>query len=133
MEDVYSTPEAKLGDTSANNSGMGRDSVVPDQIKGFSWGAFFLNWIWAIGNKTWIGLLAFVPYVGFIMAFILGFKGREWAWQNKRWESVEHFNNVQKRWSFWGVLLALIVPVIGIIAAIAIPAYQDYVMRAGGG
>lgn len=104
--------------------------TIPDGIKGWSWGAFFLNWIWAIGNKTWIGLLALIPYVGVIMAIILGIKGREWAWKNKEWESVEHFNRVQKKWSFWGVLLFVGIFVIGILAAIAIPAYQDYVQRA---
>jgi len=104
--------------------------TIPDGIKGWSWGAFLLNWIWAIGNKTWIGLLALIPYVGVIMAIILGIKGREWAWKNKEWESVEHFNRVQKKWSFWGVLLFVGIFVIGILAALAIPAYQDYVQRA---
>lgn len=99
-------------------------------MKGWPWGAFLLNWIWAIGNKTWIGLLALVPYVGFIMALVLGFKGREWAWKAQRWESVEHFNRVQKKWSFWGVLIVVGVTVIGILAAIAVPAYTSYKARA---
>lgn len=106
------------------------DKAIPDGIKGWSWGAFLLNWIWAIGNKTWIGLFAIIPYVGLVMAIVLGFKGREWAWKNKQWESVEHFNSVQKKWSVWGVAIIIGVFVIGILAAIAIPAYQDYVTRA---
>ena len=57
--------------------------AIPDGVKGWSWGAFFLNWIWAIGNRTWIGLIAIIPYVGFIMAIVLGFKGREWAWKKQ--------------------------------------------------
>jgi hypothetical protein len=65
-------------------------STIPDGIKGWSWGAFLLSGIWAIGNKTWIGLLAFVPYFGILMAFVLGFKGREWAWENNQWDSVEN-------------------------------------------
>jgi len=116
---------ALQGDVKVSWSG-----VVPDGIKGWSWGAFFLNWIWAIGNRTWIGLLAFIPYVGLIMAIVLGFKGREWAWKNKEWESVEHFNRVQKKWSYWGVGIFGFVFIGGIFAAIAIPAYQDYVERA---
>lgn len=77
--------------------------VLPPGIKGWSWGFFLLSFIWAIGNKTWIGLLALVPVLGLPVPFILGFKGREWAWKNKQWESVEHFNRVQRNWSRWGV------------------------------
>jgi len=104
--------------------------VLPDGIKGWSWGALLLNWIWAIGNRTWIGLLALIPYVGFGIAIWLGFKGREMAWRNGKWESVEHFNRVQKRWSQWGVGVMIASLVIGVLAAIAIPAYHSYANRA---
>ncbi|MEJ2425306.1 MAG: hypothetical protein P8101_12740 [Candidatus Thiodiazotropha sp.] len=133
MNDVYQTPKSNLEVDVENNSGGGKGIEVPEGIKGWSWGAFLLNWIWAIGNKTWIGLLAFLPYVGLIVAIILGVKGREWAWKNKRWDSLEHFDRVQKRWSFWGVVLVIGVGLIGILAAIAIPAYQEYLIRASGG
>lgn len=106
------------------------NETLPEGIKGWSWGAFTLSWVWAIGNKTWIGLLALIPYVGLIVAIILGVKGREWAWKNKEWESVEHFNRVQKKWSFWGVILVIVFFFLGIFAAIAIPTYQNYVKRA---
>jgi type II secretory pathway pseudopilin PulG len=107
----------------------GASGEIPDGVKGWSWGAFFLNWIWAIGNRSWIGLLALVPYVGWIMAFWLGFKGREMAWKNKQWDSLEHFNRVQRKWSQWGVGLTVVAVIIGVLAAIAAPAYQDYTTR----
>jgi len=100
--------------------------TIPDGVKGWSWGAFLLNWIWAIGNKTWIGLLALIPYVGFVMAIILGIKGREWAWKNDQWESVEHFNRVQRKWSIWGGIIVGVGAVIGILVAIAMPTYVGY-------
>ena len=109
------------------------EKAIPDGVKGWSWGAFLLNWIWAIGNRTWIGLLALIPYLGFIMAIVLGIKGREWAWKNKEWESLEHFNRVQRKWSAWAlgiVGVSLCIAIIGIVAAIAIPAYHDYTTRA---
>lgn len=107
-----------------------KNMAIPDGIKGWSWGAFLLNWIWAIGNRTWIGLFALIPLVGIIMAFTLGFKGREWAWRNKHWKSVEHFNQVQKKWSTWAIGLVSCGVLLNVIYAfIFIPAYQDYVAR----
>jgi len=53
------------------------------------------------------------------MAIILGIKGREWAWKNRQWQSLEEFNRVQRRWSVAGLVLTGIVMVIAIIAAIA--------------
>ncbi len=122
----YKSPKANLSKTRGNNSGQGKDIVLPDGVKGWSWGAFLLNWIWAIGNRTWIGLFALTPYLGFIFAVLLGIKGRQWAWQNKRWESVEHFQQVQKKWSYWAVIILVLLPLIGIIAAIAIPMFLRY-------
>ena len=107
----------------------GLSGDIPDGVKGWSWGAFFLNWIWAIGNRSWIGLLTLVPYVGWIMVFWLGFKGREMAWKNKQWDSLEHFNRVQRTWSQWGVGITVAAAIVGILAAIAVPAYEDYTTR----
>lgn len=94
---------------------------IPDGVKGWSWGAFFLSGFWAIGNRTWIGLLAFVPYLGWLVAIWLGIKGREMAWKNKRWDSLEHFNRVQRRWSQWGVGFVVAAFVLGVLAAFMAP------------
>ena len=55
------------------------------------------------------------------MIFVLGAKGNEWAWQNKRWQSVEHFKKVQKLWAVWGFILfvlGILLALVVIIAAI---------------
>ncbi len=107
-----------------NTSGQGKASVVPPEIMGWSWGAFFLNFIWGICNGVYISLLTLIPIVNIVMIFILGARGKEWAWRNKRWESVEQFKRVQKTWSkvgvwvfigtfcFWIVMMAIIVVVL---------------------
>jgi hypothetical protein len=135
MQNPYSPPQASLELASAgeNNSGGGPNITPPIGVRGWSWGAFFLSWIWAIFNKTWFGLLSLTPYVGILVAIYLGVRGRELAWRNKRWESLEYFNQVQKRWSFWGVIIVVGTAALGIVAGIAIPAYQQYVHRQGGG
>lgn len=88
-----------------NTSGGGASVIVPKEIKSWNWGAFFLSWIWGIGNNTLIALLAFVPFVGLAMPFVLGAKGSEWSWRNKRWESIEAFKATQRKWAFWGVTI----------------------------
>ena len=67
--------------------------------------------------RSWIPITVLV-------IIILGIKGRQWAWQKKRWDSVKHFQEVQKKWSFWGFIitggflliggLILIISVIGL-------------------
>ncbi|PAY06608.1 hypothetical protein CK489_27400 [Bradyrhizobium sp. UFLA03-84] len=79
--------------------------VVPPEIDRWNWGAFLLSWIWGVGNNTFIAFLTFVPFVGVVMSFMLGFKGSQWAWRNKRWDSVEHFKRVQRSWARWGAVL----------------------------
>lgn len=90
---------------------------IPDEIKGWSWGGFLWGWIWAIGNKTWIGLLGLIPYAGFVMNIILGIKGREWAWRNKDWMSAKQFNRIQRNWAKWWLILVLGFGVLGILTA----------------
>ena len=97
-----------------NSSGKGKDSEVPSEIRTWNWGAFFLSVIWGLFNRTYIALLTFIPFVGVLMVFVLGFKGNEWAWQNKHWKSIEQFQRVQKLWAKWGIILFII----GVIASI---------------
>jgi hypothetical protein len=79
--------------------------TVPAEIDRWNWGAFLLNWIWGIGNNTYIALLTFIPLFGIIWVFVLGAKGSAWAWRNGRWDSVEHFKRVQRRWAIAGAII----------------------------
>lgn len=118
----------------ANNSGQGKDTPVVDLVaKKFNWGAFAFSWIWGLCNKTYIPLLilitAFIPVVGGLASLGLciwfGIKGNTWAWQNKRWNSIEHFHSVQKNWAIAGIILMVLnifIFFFGMIASMTLPA-----------
>ena len=113
-----------------NTSGQGKDAIVPEIVKNkFNWGAFLLSWIWGIGNKTWIALIApLLPLIPFVGAFAalgfniwLGIKGNEFAWKNKKFDTVEKFHENQKIWAIVGIVLFIIgVILYAIIAAASI-------------
>jgi hypothetical protein len=94
---------ARFGDT-ANDSGSGPMARLPAELQGMNFGAFFATPLWAIFNQSYLGLLCLVPAIGWIIPFILLFKGNEWAWQNRRFESIEQFRSVQRAWAIWGVV-----------------------------
>lgn len=85
-----------------NSSGQGEKAALPKELDRWNWGAFFLNAIWGVGNKTYVALLALVPVVNIFMMIALGLNGNKWAWKNREWKSVEHFQKVQKRWNAAG-------------------------------
>jgi hypothetical protein len=91
-----------------NESQTQEITVDNKEIGKWSWGGFFLTWIWGIGNNTFVALLALIPVLNLLMSVVLGFKGNEWAWKNKKWESVEEFHRVQRLWTKWGVIVWLV-------------------------
>ena len=113
-----------------NTSGNGQAAVLPEELKGYNWGALLLSWIWGIGNKTYITLLsflvAFIPFIGCLAALGMniwfGFKGNEWAWQNKHFESIEHFKSNQKKWTIAGIIVMIVSIMVWIFFAMIIGA-----------
>ncbi len=95
----------------------------PDELKKFNWGAFLTGWIWGLGNNvrialwTLIGLLSFIPVLGILVAFAvfafqiwLGINGNKLAWESKQWNSIEQFNDVQKKWAMWSAIVVVGIP-----------------------
>ena len=94
--------------------------IVPDQIRKWNWGAFSLNVIWGICNKTYLPLLCLVPFVNIVMVFICGIYGNEWAWKNGCYKSVDEFSRVQKTWNRVGLVFFFIVLELILFALLAL-------------
>ncbi|WP_225422777.1 hypothetical protein, partial [Lactiplantibacillus garii] len=75
---------------------------VPADIKGWNWGAFRYTWIWGIANKTYWPLLTLIPVFGLGWAFVVGFKGNEWAWTTYQGD-LNTFKAIQSTWNRAGI------------------------------
>lgn len=52
-----------------------------------------------------VALLILNPIINLIIMIIFLIKGNKWSWVDKNWESVDHFVQVQKKWTV-GIFLA---------------------------
>lgn len=114
-----------------NDSGGGAASTLPDELKGWNNGGGFLVWFWCIAHKAWmdlamwslgpvvflltyvltreivmalISLTLFGGPLFFFILFRFSNSANQTAWQNRRWDSIEQFKEVQKRWHHAGIL-----------------------------
>lgn len=128
-EDAKFCPECgqslKVGVTPENTSGQGESAIVPEEVKGWSWAGFGLTWIWGVFNGVLISLLCLIPVFAIVWAFVLGVKGKEWAWRNKKWDSIEHFKNTQRPWDIAGIVIFAISMIawIAIIPGVLFPLF----------
>ena len=123
-------PHCNLEIGTHNTSGTGYSAVVPDEIKGLNWGAFFIPVVWGVFHKVWLSVLCLVPIAGLILPFFLLVKGNDWAWQSKHWDSIEQFKRTQKKWMYWGIAasLAPFVLILGIgLVIFGLLGYYGYV------
>ena len=95
-----------------------------DELKEFNWGAYFGTWLWGLFNKSyktlWIIPLSLTP-LGAIFQLICGFKGNEWAANNKDWKSLEQFKESQSTQTIVFTILSLVVmPIVITIIIIAL-------------
>lgn len=108
---------------------------MPSEIDGtWNWGGFLLPPLFAIVNRLWIWLAAwiaiaasgalptvgtFTTYAGIGLGVALAMRGNALAWRSRRWESVAHFRRVQRRTAWWSLGITLVIMGL-IVAAIAI-------------
>jgi len=90
---------------------------VPDLNK-FNWGAFFLYPIWGFFNGCWWAFLVSIVcfWAGIFVSILFGVYGTRLAWENRNWESAEQFEETQRSWAQWGLIVFLI----GIVMAVFI-------------
>ena len=89
----------------------GTDGPLPPEIDRmtFNLGAFFGGFVWAIGNRTWVGLIDLIGYLLIpimpIWRLLMGLRGSEWAWRARKWNSVAQFQRAQRLWAWVGGLI----------------------------
>ena len=82
---------------------------VPETLDKWNWGAFLICPIWGICNGVPSMIFSVLPLVGFAMCIVAGIKGNKWAWENKRWKSVEEFEKTQKKWATIGAVFSVFI------------------------
>ena len=58
------------------------------------------------------------PIILLVLSFYWGFKGNRIAWIKKQWDSVEQFENIQKKWNTAGKVVLLLIILLSIILLI---------------
>lgn len=60
------------------------------------------------GTKSYLPLLALVPVFNILWVFVCGFKGNEWAWKKRNYDSIDTFMKVQETWNRAGIAYFII-------------------------
>ena len=130
-ENNNAMPENLQGEIDYNTSGRGSGYPIPDNVTNrFNWGAYCFNWVWGIFNKSYKTFWSFaaiplsiIPFFGklapFAFSIWFGIKGNEWAWQNKRFESIEAFHRYQRKWAIASLIVMVVLPLA--LLALVIP------------
>ncbi len=98
----------------------GTDGPVPHEVQrmGWSWGGFALTWVWGLGNRVWIALLALIPIVNIAVAIWLGVSGHAMAWRKRRFRSIAEFESTMRAWNNWGLGLLLASILLGLFGGV---------------
>lgn len=83
-------------------------NVVPEEVKGWNWGAFMYSILWGIGNKSYLVFLMLIPIFNIVWMFVIGAKGNEWVWKNGNYTDVATFKAVQETWNRAGLFMFIV-------------------------
>lgn len=73
----------------------------------WNWGAFGLYPIWGFFNGCWWGILVSL-FLGFLFPIpniVFGIYGTRWAWEKRKWNSLQEFMKTQSDWAVWGIIV----------------------------
>jgi hypothetical protein len=95
-----------------NTSGMGPGYPLPLEANGWTFAGFIPYGLFAFlnGNTTWgvIGLLLSIFGLHIVYVIYIGIKGREMAWQGRRFESAMQFSDTMREWNKWGLIVLIV-------------------------
>ena len=128
--------------TNNPNNHVRQSANMPKELEKYNWGAFFMAWIWGLCNgmptniiviTIVLCILSYVPIIDFVAApFALGLliwngtQGNKWAWAHNNRGSVEKFNEYQKKWVFWPLIITGAFILIAVVAAVGIALLSSY-------
>jgi hypothetical protein len=103
-----------------NTSGMGTAYPAPAATQGWTFAGCipFGLFGWMNGSTLWgaLGLGgSFIGILGTIYAIYIGIKGKEIAWQNRRFDSEHQFNDTMRAWNNWGIFVLVAQIILAII------------------
>src|SRR5947209_2185477 len=87
------------------------DDWLPELAK-WNWGAFLLGPIWGLAHGVNRALLTLVPVYGLYEWVMLGRNGNRWAWEARKWDSVESFHKTQRKWATWAIVADVLLVIV---------------------
>ena len=101
---------------------------LPSELKQYNWGAFLVAFIWGWFNgmpknisviaavlwvASWIPVINILTSIGYFgLSIWAGTQGNQWAWNYKKWDSVESFNEYQQKWVVFPLAISVLIGVI---------------------
>ena len=96
--------------------GIGNKSYIPVWVIGIFVILFAIFILWELIVVLYFDLTdtiiaAMWAIYGILTASAFGFtiwfgiEGNKWAWLNKKWNNIEHFEEIQKKWAMWGSIV----------------------------
>lgn len=111
---------APLAAANGNTSGQGSGCPLPPSARGWTFAGFTPFGLFAFihGSVLW-GVLHFVAAP--VAAIYLGIYGKQLAWRNRRFDSIEQYQATLRAWNLWGIVcLALELAVGGLCFALLV-------------